>query len=151
MWVCDLFVDWGIISRGQILTKISFLLTYLHKSTQRKYRNTFSQLVAAWAHSTNLIGSNFRTITRPEEGNCFYSRHQTDCKYFNKQQKILKNTLKFRKSADHVCVFTCTDSLTYMDTKINQERLIGNEWHYLLSVLECSITMIFKEQHATID
>lgn len=35
MWVCDLFVDGGIISWGQISTEIGFLLTSLHKSAHR--------------------------------------------------------------------------------------------------------------------
>ena len=114
MCVCDLFVAWGIISRGQISTKIGFLFTHLHNGThththththtQRKYRNTFSQLVAVGVHNTNLIGSNFRTIARPAEGNCFYRRLQTGCKYFNKPHQFLKKNKKTKKGTqDSLC------------------------------------------------
>lgn len=81
-------MDWGIISRDQISTKIGFLHTHLRNGAHTHTEEIPQHF--SWVDNTNKIGSNFRTITRQEEGNCFYSRHQMDSKYSNKQHRSQK-------------------------------------------------------------
>lgn len=91
-WFCKLFVGWIFINRGQKpLKKIGFhspSRTHTGKSTsQRKHGKFFFLATIAGSPrkiTQTLLHLILGTITRPEEGNCFYSKHQTDCKYFSR-------------------------------------------------------------------
>lgn len=92
---CNLFVGSSFINGGQKTIEKMFFppslsLSHTHTGksiSQRKHGNFCFSCHNSWQpeeNNTNHFASNFRTIRKPEEGNCFYSKHQTDCKYFSR-------------------------------------------------------------------
>lgn len=92
---CNLFVGSSFINTGQKwLKKRWFFLFHSPSRThtgrsisQRKQGKFCFSCYNSWQpeeNNTNLFPPNFRTIRKRQEGNCFYSKHQTDCKYFSR-------------------------------------------------------------------
>lgn len=86
--VCESFVDQGIINRVQTSTKRGFLLTYQRIHPEEVLQHFFTMGGSrSTKHKPNT--SHFKTISKPEEGNCFYFSQQPECQYPTTLNKTL--------------------------------------------------------------
>lgn len=93
--VWESFVDQDIINRDQTSTNRGFILTYQRIHPEEVLQHFFTMGGSrSTKHKPNT--AHFKTISKREEGNCFYFSQQPECKYTTTHRLSSDKQTKFR-------------------------------------------------------